>query len=102
MMSRDDIRRHVCVVLSAIQTDSGMESPSLTDDTKPLGDLPGFDSLATVDAEVRLSEVLGVELDHLPFKSPVTGKEQTIGEIVAQLADKYGAGTPASRTEKQS
>jgi acyl carrier protein len=101
MLSSDDIRRHICAVLSAIQTDSGLETPSLTDETKPLGDLLGFDSLATVDAEVRLSEALGVELDHVPFKSPVTGKEQTIGEIVAQLADKYGRATSASSPEKQ-
>ena len=101
MMSTDDIRRHVCAVLSAIQTDSGLENPSLTDDTKPLSDLPGFDSLATVDAEVRLSEALGVELDHLPFRSPVTGKGQTIQEIVAHLAEKYGRGTSASGGEKQ-
>lgn len=92
MLSREDIRRHVCAVLTAIQTDSGLESPSLTDDTKPF-DLPGFDSLATVDAEVRLSEALGVELDHLPFVSPVTGKQQTIGEIVSHLSNKYGSET---------
>ena len=101
MMSKDDIRQHVCAVLCAIQTDSGLENPSLTDDTKPLTDLPGFDSLATVDAEVRLSEALGVELDHVPFKSPVNGEEQTIGEIVAQLADKYAGSLPAPNTEKQ-
>ena len=101
MESKDDIRRHVCAVLSAIQIDSGLENPPLTDDTKPLTDLPGFDSLAAVDAEVRLSEALGVEVDHVPFKSPVTGQEQTIGEIVAQLAGKYGEALPAPITEKQ-
>jgi len=99
MMTRDDIRRDVCAVLSAIQTDSGLEIPVLSDDTKPLCDIPGFDSLATVDAEVRLSEVLGVELDRLPFISPLTGKEQSIGEIVAYLAEKYELGTSASIEE---
>ena len=100
MMSKDDICRQVCAVLSAIQTDSGLENPALTDDTKPLTDLPGFDSLAAVDAEVRLSDALGVELDHIPFKSALDGKEQTIGEIVAQLTEKYGGAPPAPNTEK--
>jgi hypothetical protein len=31
----------------------------------------------------------------------VTGKEQSIGEIVAQLADKYARTTAAPDTEKQ-
>lgn len=102
MISRDEIRRHVCDVLSAIQIDSGLENPTLSDDTKPLCDIPGFDSLATVDAEVRLSEALGVELDHLPFISPITGKEQSIGEIVAHLAEKYERRTSASGEENRS
>jgi acyl carrier protein len=100
-MSRDDIRGHVYAVLSAIQTDSGLERPSLTDDTKPLGGLPDFDSLATVDAEVRLSEALGVELDHVPFVSPVTLQAQTIGEIVAHLADKLSRTSSTSGKEEQ-
>ena len=100
-MSNEDIRRHVCSVLTAIQADSGMETPSLTDDTSPLIDLPGFDSLATVDAEARLSEAMGVELDRVQFWSPTTGKEQTIGEIVAQLAKRYGeAGSGTSHKNK--
>jgi len=100
MLLRDDIRRHVCAVIAAIQTDSGLASPTLTDDVKPL-DLPGFDSLAMVDAEVRLSQVCGIELDHVPFKSTVTGQDQTIAEIVAQLAEKYATATPDPSMEKR-
>ncbi len=91
-MTSDDIRQRLCAVLSAIQSDSGLAAPALSDSTRPLTDLPGFDSLAAVDAEVRLSEALGVDLEHIPFKSDTTGNQLTIAEIVAHLVEKYGPG----------
>jgi hypothetical protein len=90
-MDRGVIQRHLCDVLRDIQVESGQTVPELGDDTVPNVDLPGFDSLAGVDASVRLSERMGVEVDLIPFKSPKTGKDMSIKEIVAALAGEHGS-----------
>ncbi len=94
-MTPEQIREHLCAVLRAIQADSGHDSPRLSDQTVPLADLKDFDSLACVDAEVRLTERLGVEVEKVPFKSPETGREQSIAQIVAHLTTTYGAAARA-------
>jgi hypothetical protein len=89
-MTNEEIRRHLCEVLAAIQRDSGQPAPVLSDDTIPLSDLVEFDSLACVDAEVRLSKLLNVEIEKLPFKSMETGREQSVRQIVDYLSATYG------------
>jgi acyl carrier protein len=97
-MKNEEIRKLLCDVLAAIQADSGHPPPVLSDDTVPLADLSDFDSLACVDAEVRLSKVLGIEVEKIPFKSLETGREQTVREIVAHLSSEYGARIPSKTT----
>jgi acyl carrier protein len=89
-VTKEEIKRHFCAVLSEVQTDSGKDAPSLNDDTVPLTDLPDLDSLSRVDATVRLSERIGIEIKEIPFEDPKTGKEYSIQEIVALLEKAYG------------
>jgi len=89
-MTREDVQRWLCEVIAAIQSDSGRETPPLSDHTVPLRDLAEFDSLACVDAEVRLSELMGVEIESIPFKVVEGGQRQTIGEIADYLVSRYG------------
>src|SRR5688572_3791600 len=89
MQSRMEIEEKVRSVLAAIQADSGQLCPVISESTTPLTDLPGFDSLACVDAEVRLSSALGVELDHVVL-SP-TGTKRTVREIVAKVSEACSA-----------
>ncbi len=91
-MTRDELRKRFLDVLSKVQRDSDAPCPPLADETIPFRDLPGFDSLSGADAEDRLSTELGVDVDSIPFKSPKGGREQTIGEIVDFLYQKYATG----------
>jgi len=89
-MTKEEISKHIFDVLTAIQKDSGQPVPVLSDKTIPLAELIEFDSLACVDAEVRLSERLGVDIEKLPFKSVTTGREQSIHDIVDYVSATYG------------
>ncbi len=91
-MTRDEIRKRLLDILTRVQRDSDAPCPPLTDDTVPLRDLPGFDSLSCTDAEDRLSTELGVDVDSIPFKSSKRGHEQTIKEIVDFLCREYAIG----------
>src|SRR5437867_13179310 len=90
-MTGEEMKEHLFAVLQAIQADSGHQPPPLSDQTVPLAELKDFDSLACVDVEVRLTDRLGVEIEKIPFKSPETGREQNIAQIVAHLTAAYGA-----------
>jgi len=63
MHTKTEIRRAVEKVLNAAQQMSGRQCPSIADDTKPIGDLDGFDSLSGIEAtcmlEVELKCTLG-------------------------------------------
>ena len=89
-MDRDEIRQQFLKVLNAVQTDSGHDKVDLSDQTVPTKDLVGFDSLACVDAEVRLSEALGVDVEGVPFKSAKSGQGHSVDEIVTHLYKRYG------------
>ncbi len=91
-MTPDEIRKRFFDILTRVQRDSDAPCPALSDDTVPLRDLPGFDSLSCTDAEDRLSTELGVDVDSIPFKSSKRGNEQTIKEIVDFLCRKYATG----------
>ncbi len=89
-MTGEEMKKNLFAVLQAIQADSGHEPPPLSDKTVPLAELKDFDSMACVDVEVRLTDLLGVAIEKIPFKSPETGHEQTIAQIVAHLTAVYG------------
>jgi hypothetical protein len=65
--------------------------PAITENTVPLDQLEGFDSLSGVEAAVLLSETIGTEIDRLPLVAPATGKSLTLREIVGALITEYGS-----------
>lgn len=89
VVTDDEVRGHLCSAIRAVQVDSGHPAPELTDRTFPLAALPGFDSLAAVDAAVRLSALMGVEIDAIPLLNEAGDRQLCIGEIVTALSAKY-------------
>jgi len=79
-LTETDLRHQLKEVLAEIQDECARDSSGLCDETLPLEDLPGFDSLSCVDAEARLSERLGTEID-IPFKDPTSGKPLSVLQI---------------------
>jgi hypothetical protein len=92
----EKIRAHLIESLLEVQRQSGREVPSLGDDSVPFDDLPGFDSINGVEAEVLLSERLAVDLKHLPFLDE-GDRHLTVGEIARAVAAEIGAQLQRSR-----
>jgi hypothetical protein len=56
------LKEKLIVVLGQIQTDSGLECPTLTGTTKPVGNIPKFDSKVWPVATTILSIEIGVPI----------------------------------------
>jgi acyl carrier protein len=90
MPTKAEIRAAVEKVLKAIQQMSGRQCPPITDATKAIGDLDGFDSLSGVEATSLLEKELNCKLaDGSAFihESP-SGKRRalTVAEAVERVA----------------
>jgi hypothetical protein len=79
------IGRQLIETLLEIQQESGREAPLLSHESIPLDDLPGFDSVNGVEAEVILSARLGIELKDLAFIDN-DDRHLTIGEMTRAIA----------------
>ena len=88
-MIASEIKRHLCEVILAVQADSGHPPTELTDETIPLTALPGFDSLSAVDAAVRLSVLMDVEVDSIPLLDESGVRRLCIVEIATELTKRY-------------
>jgi acyl carrier protein len=47
-------------ILTEVQEMSGCAPPQLTPNSKPIGDLEGFDSLSSIEATVLIESALGI------------------------------------------
>lgn len=98
MQTKPEIRAAVEKVLKAIQQMSGRQCLPIADDTKPIGDLDGFDSLCGIEATSMLENELKCTLgDGSAFvnESP-SGKRRALTvaqsvERVAQMLAPTGA-----------
>jgi acyl carrier protein len=61
-LKEDDIREAITASVALVQSLSGREGPRPVADTKPIGDLDGFDSLCSIETTVLIETTLGVEL----------------------------------------
>jgi hypothetical protein len=86
-MNRQIIHRKLTDVLHDIQRQGGYAAPTITDDTKPLADLEGFDSPLAVEATTELSGRLGMTIPagENIFKAKGIARALTIREIVEVL-----------------
>ena len=88
MQTKTEIRAAVEKVLKAVQQMSGRQCPPITDATKPIGDLEGFDSLSGVEATSLMERELNCTLaDGSAFvhESP-SGKRRAL--TVAQAVER--------------
>jgi acyl carrier protein len=74
-------------VLNEIQSNSGRTLLEINDDTHPLGDLMGFDSINAVEATTLLSEQLGCDIVPDVALFIKGNRPFTIKEIVINLID---------------
>ena len=63
-MDKNDVREKLVQSLRQVQESSGRPVGELDSDTKPIGELEGFDSLSGVETTVHLSELLGHEISN--------------------------------------
>jgi acyl carrier protein len=83
MLDNQTVRAALVAVLRQVQETSGRPCPAIVDTTKPIGDLPGFDSLLAVEATVLLEQKLGCTLANgTPFISESGTRALRINAIV--------------------
>ena len=83
------LKGELIAVLSQIQTDSGLECPPLTRATKPVEDLPEFDSKIWPVATTILATGIGAAIpnDVNIFVDEKTKLPRSIGETVDFVCD---------------
>ena len=88
-MDANLLREKLIAVLIQIQTDSGLECPPLTGETKPVKDIPKFDSKISLVAISNLANEIGVHIgnDVNIFFDKKTKSHRTIDEIVAFVCE---------------
>ena len=84
-MSPDMLKKKLMVIIGQIQVNSGLECPSLTGTTKPLDDIPKFDSKIWPVATTILSDEINVPIsnDVNIFVDETTKKPRSIDEIAS-------------------
>lgn len=82
MLDKQAVRVALVAVLRQVQKTSGRPCPEITETTKPIGDLQGFDSLLAVEATVLLEQKLGCTLADIPFLSESGTRALRFGAIV--------------------
>lgn len=80
-----EIRNTVVQAIGSIQSSSGRKLPKITGATRPLTDIPGFDSLNAVEVSCTLSSQLGREVPGELMFPQGGGKPPTIDQIVDRL-----------------
>lgn len=89
-MQRALLMSEMVRALTAIQEDAGQDCPPITELTVPLKDLPGFDSLAGIELEIRVSGAIGQEVEKIELSE--MEKDLTVGQIVDNILLTLGRG----------
>jgi hypothetical protein len=86
-MDRKEILNLIMKVFGDYQEISGQEATSITEDTVPIGGLPGFDTMNEVELIVMLSEHLPLPLNIRLCVSDDGKKALSIREMVNHLLE---------------
>ena len=95
-MNAELVEAKLIEVLQGIQADSGEECPLIVGQTKPIEDLPAFDSkvwpvaIGMVAAELAINVPDDINI----FRKPDSSEAMTITEIVARLLEMADANAP--------
>ena len=83
------VKEKLIAVLKQIQADSSLDCPPLTGDTKPVEDLPGFDSKVWPVATTMLATEIGATIpnDVNIFINETTKLPRSIDEIAVFVCD---------------
>lgn len=81
----EDIKSQLVSVLTELQELNGQPVPEVADDTCPIGDLPGFDSLVAAEALIMLSDLFDVEFEPNVMITNSEGTPATVREIIKNL-----------------
>lgn len=84
-MEADEVRLRLCAVLKEIQSSSALDCPTLNGKTRPIEDVPEFDSKIWPVATAMLAKTLGVVIadDVNIFREEHTRRALTMDETVA-------------------
>lgn len=84
-MKAADLQQMLIDIVQEIQTISGRESANLEEHTRPLDEVPGFDSLNGVEATIEALHRMNLDAD---FNNVfiADGKSLTFGEAAARLS----------------
>jgi acyl carrier protein len=86
LMNQTELEEILIEVVCRLQELSGREKVSVTSDTKPVLDMPGFDSLNGVEATVEVLDRLKLDLGFNDvFIAEDKNKALTIREAAARL-----------------
>ena len=96
-MNRDQVKAALVTVITDIQKKSGRPVPTIDDGTRPMLDLPGFDSLNGVEAAASLPGELERQVETIPFWSKKNGQPLRLAEIVDEICKTL----PATGDDKQ-
>ncbi len=88
-MNRITLKKKLITILGQIQEDSDLECPPLTGATKPIDDLPEFDSMVWPVATTILATEINAEIpnDVNIFVNEETGSSNSIDEIATFVCD---------------
>lgn len=87
-MEKQKIRAALVAVIGQVQALSGRPCPDVSDSTKPIGDIEGFDSLLAVEATVMLEQALGCTLDDgVPFVSADGKTALKVAQIIDRVIE---------------
>lgn len=84
-MTNQQIRVEVIAAVTELQELSGRSANGIDAQTRPIGELPGFDSLNGVELAISISSRLGVEVDEKIILSPDQGKSPSIAVITDRI-----------------
>lgn len=84
-MTAQEISTAITEAINAIQQTSGNPLVPVLPESKPIGDLPGFDSLLGLEVTLELERVVG----NLPWQNLFVNDHQTkaltVGEVVSRI-----------------
>ncbi len=86
-MASDLIRNALITTITEIQSNSGRAQIEISNNTRPLKDMQGFDSVNAVEASMLLSEYLGCEVVPDIALFARGGQALTVSEIVENLSE---------------
>ena len=84
-MTKAETRAELLSCLREIQEASGREMPAVTDELRPLVDLPGFESLNAEQVALELEERLRCEISHHAKLFFDEERHLTLAEMVDRL-----------------